>query len=485
MRMLPLLLLTAAFGPAPRGELKLHGLFADGMVLQRDRDCPVWGTADAGSDVRVSIAGQKKSAKAGADGRWSVRLDPIPAGGPHEMTVEGPARVVVRDVLAGEVWLAAGGSKMELPLKSSQARATVSDAQVGMLRLFRVPARESEAPEREVQGAWRNSSAAEFSAVAYLFGLELLDQLKVPVGLIQASAADAPPEQWTSMGSLQKTPAGRFIAMNLRRSQESYDAGVTLHYYAVLKAKARGRDPESVPKPPKPDTPCRLYNGMVAPLVPYAIRGALWYPSETHVQDPGLLETTMRGWREDWAQGDFPFGFVQLGRGGARRDEPEDSYFAEFRALQEKTAALPGVGMALGLDIGDPADARPKTQLDVARRLALWARSQVYGKEAVWSGPVFESMKSEGDRLRLKFRNAGGGLVSGSEKLSGFAVADMFLTFVWAEARIEGDTVVVWNDAMRWPTQVRYAWADNPRATLYNKEGLPARPFRTDNWVRR
>ena len=484
--MRPLLLLLL-LGAPPRGELRLNGLFGDGMVLQRDAACPVWGTADPGSDVSVSIAGQRKSAKAGADGRWSLKLDPLPAGGPHDMIVEGPARVVVRDVLVGEVWIAAGGSKMEVPLKSSPTGATVSDA--GKIRLFRVPPRRSEKPQSDVTGAWKRDpqALADFSAIGALFGLHLLEQLKVPVGLIQATDVDAPPEDWTSMGTLERSPAGRSVAFNARRNRENHDASHTLYYYAVLKAKERGRDPEAVPRPSTlPPGPCRLHQGMIAPIVPYALRGVLWYPSETHVQEPGLLAAMIQGWREEWKQGDFPFAFVQLGGAGARADEPEESYRAEFRALQDKALALPNVGMAVSLDIGEPTEGRARTLADLARRLSLWAEDQAYGKGVVSSGPVFDSMKSLGDKLQLNFKNAGSGLTCPDGKISGFAVCDsLFQTFHWAEARIEGNSVIVWSEKVLWPSEVRYAWGGHPKANLYNKEGFPARPFKTDSFPRR
>ena len=480
-----LLSASAALGIPPRGELRLHGLFGDGMVLQRDAPCPVWGSADPGTEVAVAFAGRRKAATAGADGRWMVRLDPTPAGGPYELTVEGPARLVVRDVLVGDVWLATGGSKMEAPLKSSQARATVSDEQLERLRLFRVAPREEDEPARDARGGWASRdarAAADFSAVAYLFGLEILEKQRVPVGLIQATAPDAPPELWISPAGLAKSPAARTVLMNHRRALENFASATTLHYYAVRKARERGRDPDAIPPPPRPGAPCRLYNGMIAPLAPYALRGAIAHPSESHVQDAGLLGATIEAWREEWGRGDFPFGFVQLGRLGTRAAAPENSDWAEFRVQQERTAALPKVGMVVSLDVGDPADERPRTALDVAQRLALWAQAAAYGRDLVWSGPVFESLKSEGDRLRLRFRNAGGGLVAGGGGLAGFAVADDFMEYAWAEARIEDDSVVVWNEKMKFPTHVRYAWGDNPRGTLYNREGLPAHPFRTDDW---
>ncbi len=479
-----------ALGTSPRGELTLHGLFSDGMVLQRDAACPVWGTAEPGSEIAVSIAGQRKTAKAGADRRWSLRLDPLPAGGPHEMTVEGPARLTVRDVLVGEVWLAAGGTKMEAPLKSIRAGATISDAQASRFRLYRVPVRRSETPETDAAGAWTSRdprATADFSAIAYLFGLELLEQLKVPVGLIQATDADAPPELWTSMGTLERSPAGRRIAFNARRNRENHDASHTLYYYAALKAKERGRDPDLIPKPSAlPPGPCLLYQGMIAPLVPTALRGVLWYPSEAHVQDPELLGAMIQGWREEWKQGDLPFGFVQLGGAGPPADEPEESYRAEVRAIQEKTLSLPNVGMAVSLDLGEPTEGRPRTPVDLARRLALWAEDQVYGKGVVSSGPAFESMKSLGDKLRLTFKNAGSGLTCPDGKVTGFAVADsLFQEYRWAEAKIEGNTVTVWSDKVAWPSEVRYAWGNHPKANLYNKEGFPARPFKTDRFLKR
>jgi sialate O-acetylesterase len=485
-----ILLLALLAVPPPRGELRLNGLFSDGMVLQREFPCPVWGTADPDAEVAVAIAGQKKKARAGADGRWSVTLDPILSGGPHEMVVDGPARRVVRDVYAGEVWLVAGGSAMEVPLKSSRARATVSDEQASVLRLCRVPRRESAAPERDVACAWKvrdPQATADFSALGYLLGLELLERLKVPVGLIQVTTEDAPAELWMSMAALSRSPAARMIVMDVRRNRENFDAAHTLYYYQALKARQRGRDPGLIPKPSAlPPGPCLLYNGMVAPLVPYGLRGALWWPSESYVQDPGLLAALIRGWREEWKQGEFPFGFVQLGGSGKRLEEPEESYRAEFRIEEEKALALPNVGMAVSLDFADPADARPKNHLDLARRLAPWAEGRIAGKEVVVSGPVLESKKSLGDRLVLTFRNTGGGLACPDEKVAGFAVADsLFQSWHWAEARIEGDTLTVWSEKVKWPAEVRYAWADRPRANLYGKDGLPARPFRTDTWPRR
>jgi sialate O-acetylesterase len=482
-----LLVLLLAFGDAPRGELKLNGLFGDGMVLQRDVPCPVWGTADPGSEVAVSIAGQRKTVKAGPDGRWSLKLDPLPAGGPHELVAEGPSRVAVRDVVVGEVWIAAGGSKMEVPLKASPTGATLSDA--GKFRLFRVPPRRFEKPQSDVTGTWKRDpqALADFSAIAALFGLQILEQIKVPVGLIQATDVDAPPQDWISMGALERSPAGRSVAFNNRRNRENFDSSHTLYYYAVLKAKERGRDPEAVPKPTAlPPGPCMLHQGMIAPLIPYAIRGVVWYPSEAHVQEPGLLAAMIQGWREEWKQGDFPFAFVQLGGAGPRADEPEDSYRAEFRAIQDKVQALPNVGMAVSLDIGEPTEGRAKTLVDLARRLSTWAEDQVYGKGVVSSGPVFESMKSLGDKLQLKFKSAGSGLACPDAKISGFAVCDsLFQTFHWAEAKIEGNSVIVWSDKVQWPSEVRYAWGDHPKANLYNKEGFPAPPFKTDSFPRR
>jgi sialate O-acetylesterase len=237
--------------------------------------------------------------------------------------------------------------------------------------------------------------------------------------------------------------------------------------------------------PPRP--PSGLYNGMIAPLVPFAMRGAIWYQGESNAwaayQYRKLLPALIRGWREVWDQGQFPFLIVQLANWLERKDEPGENEWAELREAQLMALELPATGLAVTIDIGDTWDIHPKNKQDVGHRLALWALGTTYGKDLVYSGPLYESMAKDGTRVRVKFKHTGSGLVAkGKEELKGFAVAGVDKKFYWAEAKIEDDTVLVWSDKVPEPVAVRYAWASNPGCNLYNKEGLPASPFRTDDW---
>ena len=228
---------------------------------------------------------------------------------------------------------------------------------------------------------------------------------------------------------------------------------------------------------------------MIANIIPYGIKGAVWYQGESNAgrakEYQTLFPAMIKNWREDWGQGDFPFGFVQLANFMQRREQPADSSWAELREAQTMTLALPKTGMAVIIDIGDAKDIHPRNKQDVGKRLALWAQSQVYGKDVVYSGPLYESMKVEGSKIRISFKHTGSGLEAKGEKATGFAVAGEDHVFVWADATIDGKTVLVSSDKVAKPVSVRYAWADNPDCNLYNKEGIPASPFRSDDWGRK
>jgi sialate O-acetylesterase len=468
-------------------EVKLHPVFSEGMVLQRDQPCPVWGTSAPGEDIVVALAGREKSAKAGADGRWSLKLDPLPAGGPHELKVNG---TVVRDVMIGEVWLAAGGTNMEMPLKAAQiGRTQPDDGPVPMIRFFVVPSRRSEQPEKDVQATWRTSrseTVSEVSASAYFFAREIQQRLKVPVGILQATAGNTAIEQWIGLHSIQASP-GMSRSTLFRRLEASHYELVLARYRGSVQraeeARAKGEPaPPILPQPVPPPGTSGIYNAMIAPIMPYGMKGAIFDQGEADLfrtlEYPALFSGLVQSWRSDWGQGEFPFGFVQLAVRGDRRDAPEDTATARIRESQARALRLPGVGMAVSIDLGDP-----RNKEDVGLRLALWAEARVYGKSGlVSSGPIFESMKSEGSKIRLRFKNVGSGLQAKDDVLRGFTISGEFRRFIPASAAIEGDTVVVWSEGTHWPAAVRYAWADNPDCTLFNKEGLPAAPFRTDDW---
>jgi sialate O-acetylesterase len=490
-------LILAALGTAaePRAELKLHSLFQDHMVLQSDFACPIWGTAEAGDEVRVSVGNQKKTAKAGADGKWSLKLDPLKAGGPHELTAAGKNTVVLKDVLVGEVWVCSGQSNMEMVVSSSnnfeQEKAA---ANFPNIRHFLVKKNPQDAPVSEVSGSWKPATPENvggFTAVGYFFGRELHQKLNVPVGLIHTSWGGTAAELWTSKPALEANATLKPIVDNFSKRMEAYEKQLAAHPEALEKAKAENKPAPKAPN--KPMAPSCLYNGMIAPVLPYGIKGVIWYQGESNAgnarQYQTLFPEMIKNWRKDWGQGDFPFGFVQLANYKSNKaenlEQPVESNWAELREAQTLTLSLPNTGMAVIVDIGHPTDIHPKNKQDVGKRLALWAQSQVYGKDLVYSSPLYESLKVEDNKARLSFKHAGSGLEAKGGKLTGFAVAGEDKTFHWADAKVDGNTVLVWSDKVAKPVAVRYAWADYPDCNLYNKEGLPASPFRTDDWPRK
>ncbi|MEA3227266.1 MAG: sialate O-acetylesterase, partial [Planctomycetota bacterium] len=278
---------------------------------------------------------------------------------------------------------------------------------------------------------------------------------------------------------------------NFPRAKEEYAKKLEDWQQAVEKAKAESKNAPRRPRvplgPDNPHSPAGLYNGMIAPLIPYGIQGAIWYQGESNAsrayQYRKLFRAMITNWHKDWGQGDFPFLFVQLANFMETKPEPGESAWAELREAQSMTLSLPNAGMATIIDIGEAKDIHPKNKLDVGKRLALWALAQTYEKDLVYSGPLYKSMKVKGGKIRLSFDHVGGGLVArDGEALKGFAIAGSDHKFVWADARIDGDVVVASSDSVAKPVAVRYAWADNPVCNLYNKEELPASPFRTDNW---
>lgn len=486
---------AAGFGWNGAAELTLHALFSEGMVLQRDLPCPVWGSAAPGDVVSVSIAGQTKSSKTGADGRWSVTLAPMKAGGPHEMTVEGRQTLKVADILVGEVWLAAGGAPMEFPLKSAPVAATDTDNNpIAMIRYFVVPRRSSLTPERDVQASWRTNrspTVQDVSAAAYFFSRELQRRLKVPVGILQATADDNYAFMWLSDRYLKATPAVARYTFYQRMTLDYHTTMREVWKGQVRKAEEARKRGEPVPEvPPEPSNTYALsglYNGMIAPLIPYALRGAVLYQGELDYHTPkpykALFGGLIRNWRADWGLGDFPVGFVQWHNSGPRIDAQFVTELPTFRDAQADILQIPNTGMVVAIDLGDPMTPNPRNMEEVGRRLVLWAEAKAYGHpEVVYSGPQFDSVQIVGDKIRVKFKNVGGGLQVKGDKLIGFDIASEFRRWVKARATLEGDTVVVWSEDYQWPAAVRYAWADNPECNLYNKEGLPAAPFHTDTW---
>jgi sialate O-acetylesterase len=637
------------------GEVKLPSLISDHMLLQREAKVRIWGWASPGERVKVSFNGQKAETTVGKEGTWLVKLNPMKAGGPYDLVIEGKNRVVVKDVLVGEVWVGSGQSNMAMwpGMGILDRDKEIAAANYPQIRLFQVGYGVNLKPCDNVNGNWQVCTPAamsSFSATSYFFGRQLYKDLNVPIGLINSSVGGTAIESWISIDSIlelkdtAKAQACKRTAQELKTAMVEYEknmagwdklayatdpgnkcfakgwADLTLstgdwktmdlpqewavdedmdidgvvwfrrdvtipaewagqdlalslgriddcdttyfnnakvggigmetpEFYAVSRkytvpgkrvkagrnvlavrifdrwldggflglkedmrlglASGKGNQidlsgpwlykveyavkPKKLPSTPmapyllgESGTPGELYNAMVRPLTPYTIRGAIWYQGESNAMRAydyqSLLSGMIRSWRKQWGEGDFPFLVVQLANFMGRPATPSDAPWAQLREAQRRTVMqVPNTGLAVTIDIGDAVDIHPKNKQEVGRRLAMAAEGTVYGKNIVYSGPIYKSMKVEGNKVYLSFDHVGGGLVAKGGKLVGFAVAGPKKYFVWAEAKIEGDQVVVWSDKVAQPAVVWYGWASNPGCNLYNKAGLPASPFTTED----
>ncbi len=451
-----------------QADVKLPKVIASHMVLQQKLPLPIWGTADAGEDVTVSLGDNTASTKAGADGKWSVKLKAITAGGgPLELVVKGKNEIKLTDILIGEVWVASGQSNMEWPVAASNnPQEEIAAAKYPNIRLFHVRKTPAVTPQDEVvlDLAWSECSPAtigNFSAVAYFFGRHIHQELNVPVGLINTSWGGTAIEPWTPIVGFESVESLKPIAEQV---------------------KAQQAKPEGVQ--PNPGAPTHLYNGMVHGVQPFGIRGALWYQGESNrgqgVAYEQKMHALINGWRTVWNQGDFPFLFVQL---APFKYGPNDPQFLlpQIWEAQTKTLALKNTGMAVTTDITHLTDIHPKNKQDVGKRLALWALARTYGKEGlVYSGPLYKSMKVEGNKVRIEFEHVGSGLKSrDGQPLSWFTIASKEGDFVEATAAIDGNSVVVSSDQLAEPAAVRFGWDQLAEPNLMNAESLPAGPFRT------
>ena len=495
--------LVLVWAVAAEAAVTLPSVIGDHMVLQQGKKPPIWGKAEPGEPITVSIDGQEETAVADEDGKWMVKLHRMHAGGPHEMTIEGKEdSITLADILVGEVWVASGQSNMQWTVSNSNnAEHEIAAAKHPNMRLFTVTRTVAAEPREDCEGAWVACSPETvpgFSAAAYYFGRMLLEELDVPVGMIHTSWGGTPAESWTSMPSLESEPICKpiierweKILADYPQAKEAYDKKVVAWQKAVEKAKAEGKQAPKKPREPlgpdHPHRPAGLYNAMIAPLAPFAIQGAIWYQGESNAsrayQYRTLFPLMIKDWRASWGQRAFPFYFVQLANWKERQPEPGDDSWAELREAQLMALDLRNTGMAVIIDIGDAKDIHPKNKQDVGKRLALNALAKTYGKKIACSGPIYRSMRRKGNKIVLSFKHTDGGLqATGGAPLKGFTIAGEDRKFVWADARIVRKKVVVRSDEIERPVAVRYAWAINPECNLYNGAGLPASPFRTDDW---
>jgi sialate O-acetylesterase len=454
----------AALQKAPvQTSLQLASIFADHMVLQRDQAIPIWGTATPASVVRVQLGGSTREATTGADGKWRVDMRRLAAGGPLEMKVwTDGATLHLTDILVGEVWIASGQSNMQWTVaNSNDAEKEIAESDWPQIRHVNLPRQPSPTPQDHFESyGWfpcEPEHIKNFSAVAYFFGRELHRNLKVPIGLIGTNYGGTPMEAWTSREALESRPAFSAAAKMAATPLDSN----------WRKAK---------------NHPSGLFNAMIHPLVPYGIRGVIWYQGEAnagrHEHYRELSELMITDWRQRWGQGDFPFLLVQLAAW-----KPDVSTWPYLREAQLQTIqTVSNTGMAVTTDVGDRADIHPRNKQAVGKRLALAARALAYGQDIVYSGPIYEQMKTKAGRAYLSFAHASGGLVAKQGPLQGFTIAGSDQKFVPATAQIEGEQVVVSSDQVAEPVAVGYNWSTWTEGNLFNADGLPASPFRTDRF---
>ena len=489
-------------------EVKLASPFTSHMVLQRDMKVPVWGTADAGEKITVEFAGQKTSTTADTDGKWSVKLKPMKASAePRTLVVTGNRQSSIEnlkceDVLVGEVWLASGQSNMDFSMSKKvkyfagvrNEEAEIAAANHPLIRMFTGTAAKAYTPQTTVSGEWKVCSpetAPAFSAIGYFFARDLQQEIKVPVGIITEAFGASTAESWIRRETMAANP-------KLKPMLERFDAAVEKFHtnpppvvgpprsedVSATNTAPAGRRRNPGPRDPVQDqhNATVLFNGMIAPVIPYAIRGVIWYQGESIVDAnkggielyPHMQATLIRDWRKLWSEGDFPFYIVQLAGQEAASNSPL------VREAQATVLSLPRAGMAVTTDIGEAKNVHPHNKQDVGDRLARIALANVYGRNIEFSGPMFKSMKVQGGAIRVKFSHAKG-LVARDGSLKWFAIAGADGKFVPAEAKIDGDTVVVSNPEVAAPVAVRYAWVNFPDGGhLYNAAGLPAAQFRTD-----
>ncbi|MEN8193086.1 MAG: sialate O-acetylesterase [Bacteroidota bacterium] len=447
-------------------QTEFPSFISNNMVLQQQTEAPIWGWAEKGMKIKIQCNWEDSEYFAIADdtGKWQTKVKTPEAGGPFTITVNEDT---IENVLIGEVWICSGQSNMKWELeKSIGGLEEIEKANYPEIRLFYAARQIGDKPQDDCYGNWVEctpKSASSFSAVAYYFGKKLYKELNVPIGLIHTSWGGSPAQAW--------------VKEEIMKSDPDYQI-----YYDRQKKNELKAKPGILPL--SQYSPSRLYNAMIHPLIPFAIKGAIWYQGESNRSEAILYEklfpTMIKNWRDDWQQGNFPFYYVQIAP--YNYNVPVEG--ALLRDAQRKTLSVPNTGMAVTMDIGNPNDIHPRNKVDVGERLALWALAKDYGKERiVFSGPLYNSIKSEGNKARIYFDYIGSGLMAKGEELTHFEIAGSDKIFYPAKAAIDGKTVLVKSEEVDNPVAVRYAFHNTDEPNLFNNEGLPASSFRTDDWI--
>ncbi len=496
LRLMRSALLSLAFGLAccsyAMADVDIPNIFSDHMVLQQKQKNKVWGKAAPGEKVSVSIAGQMHMTTASEAGMWSVMLDALPAGGPHELLIKGNTEISIKDVLVGEVWICSGQSNMAWKVNNAyDADLEKLTANHPQIRMINFPQVGQQQPVWEHENAqWMVCSpetVGDFSAVGYFFGRQLNESLDVPIGLINNAWGGSACEAWIARDVLEKE--GKYQAM-LERGDTAENR------FQELSAKSELSDDEKKQLTALARTvngnqrPANIYNGVLKSHLGYGIRGSIWYQGESNAgrayQYRELFPLMIKSWRDEWGQGNFPFYWVQLADFREEKAEPTESDWAELREAQTMTMSkLPHTGEAVIIDIGEGKDIHPKNKVDVGRRLARLALANEYGLPIASRSPLYKDMQVEDGKVIVSFDHVDNGWRPfDTAGPIGFAVAGEDKKFVWATAEILKDgRISVSSPDVQHPVAVRYAWADNPVCNMFDGAGLPLTPFRSDDWA--
>ncbi len=492
--------------------LKLPTIIGDNMVLQRDQELNIWGWDEAGQEVSVSFAGQTVKGKANDKGRWQVVLKPLKTNAKGQAMVvsgSGGQKITVGNILVGEVWLCSGQSNMAFTVgRSYGGDLDALTAKHPQIRMISVPQVGVQEPQDNFEGQWEACEpgiTANFSGVGYYFGKLLHQALGVPIGLIDNAWGGSAAEAWVRRDLLDKDPKYKALMAMWEQREKTYDFDTLMKAHQVKRgawlakvkeAKTAGKPLPPAPRPPRDmrkgqHRPANLYNGVLHPVIGYGMKGAIWYQGESNAtrafEYRSLFPLMIQNWRDEWAQGDFPFYWVQLADFKGEKEEPEDSQWAELREAQTLTMkALKNTGEAVIIDVGEGRDIHPRDKRTVGERLARWALAKDYGFDKLaHQSPTYQRMETKGNKILLTFDHAGAaGLYSFDVREPlGFAIAGADKKFVWAKGKIVGkNQVEVWSDEVKAPVAVRYAWTDNPVANMRSVENLPMTPFRTDDF---
>jgi len=513
------LLLFVLFPILLHAEVKLPAVFCNHMVLQRGVEIPVWGKASPNEEISISFNKKTVSFTADNYGNWMVFLPVQKAGGPYNMEIFGKNTITVKDVYVGDVWLCSGQSNMDMTVAKENRywcgveneEQEVASANFPLIRVFDVEFTPSDSIKQDVIGKWEictPQTVGHFSAVAYFFAREIYQNYKIPIGLITSAYGASTAETWISREALEAHPNLKPMLDTYINKYEKFvnDSATIMNKYReemkqyadnLVNIQASAGDVNAkklkAPKNPNPEidqhNPYVCYNGMIAPIIPYAIKGALWYQGESNgpsaYQYCEIMETLISDWRARWKSGNFPFLYVQLANYGKAMEKPvEDGSMMTVREAQLQNLSVTNTGMAVAIENAgnEPTNIHPKNKQDIGYRLGLIARAKVYDEKVEYSGPIYRSYKIKKNTIILSFNHVGKGLVAKNDTLTGFAICGNDKKWVWANAKIKGKTVIVSSPEVVNPVAVRYCWGTNPPASLKNKAGLWAPNFRTDNF---